>query len=166
MKISSKSTRETIHEALVDAFNSTQRPVTRETLHLVTGISKATIDEHLDKLITVEESVVRVERGLFEPVIKHDDTRAISKTILPNGLVKLEVGDTCLALTPCENRILKELFGGSNTFVEAEAMQQARMLAAQLSTKLINAARETNALRERVLALEGKTTQIPLGLDA
>lgn len=160
MKVSAKSTRQTIFEALTDAFNATQRPVTRETLHIVTGISKATIDEHLDKLITVEETVIRMERGLFEPVIKHDETRAVSKTILPNGLVKLEVGDTCLTLTPCENRILKELFGGSNTFMEAEAMQQSRILAAQLSTKLVNAGRETNALRERLLAVEGKLPQV------
>jgi hypothetical protein len=166
MKISSKSTRETIHEALVDAFNSSQRPVTRETLHFVTGISKATIDEHLDKLITVEETVIRVERGLFEPVIKHPETRPISKTVIPGGLIKLEIGDKCIDMTPSENRIMKELFGGRNDFHEAEAMQQSRVLMAQMATNLVTAARETRALRERVLVLEGKKTQMALGLEA
>jgi hypothetical protein len=112
MTIASKSTREEIHEALVVAFNTLQRPVTREMLHLVTGISKTTIDEHLKVLMDDDETVIRVGRGLFEPVIKHPETRPISKTMLPGGLVKLEVGDVCIDLTPREYRIVRGLFGG------------------------------------------------------
>lgn len=39
----------------------------------------------------------------------HRVARAISKTILPSGLVKLEIGDEVLTLTPQENRMLAEL---------------------------------------------------------
>lgn len=112
MTIASKSTRATIFEALLDAFNVLQHPVTRETLHAVTGISKTTIDEHLKVLMDVDETVIRVDRGLFEPVIKHPEERIISKTMLPCGLVKFEVGDVCIDLTPREYRIVRGLFGG------------------------------------------------------
>ena len=166
MQIAKKSTREIIYEALVDSYNTSQRAVTRETLNAITGIKKTTIDEHLDKLVNDEGSVIRVDRGFYEPVIRFPETRAISKTVLPGGLVKLDIADRCLDLTPAENRIMKELFGGGNEFHEAEAMQQSRALIAQQAVILNRLQREVSALREHVREMSGNVPQMHLELTS
>ena len=165
MQIAKKSTRETIHDALVYCYNTSQRPVTRDMLSAVTNIKKTTIDEHMDKLINDELTAIRVDRGLFEPVVKFPETRAISKTVMPGGLVKLDIADSCLDLTPAENRIMKELFGGGNDYHEAEAMQQSRVLMAQQAVSINNLHRKIAALRDLVQSLAGNAPQMMLALE-
>lgn len=159
MLIAKKSTREIIYEALVDAYNTLQMPVTRDVLSMATNIKKTIIDEHLDGLIKVEETVIRVERGLYAPVIKFPETRAISRTVLPGGLNKLEIGTQCIDLTPAEARIMNVVFGGANEYRESEAILQSRALMAQMATTLTRMQREINALRQMTLGenvMQGK----------
>ena len=165
MQIAKKSTRETIYDALVDCYNTSQRAVTRDMLNAITGIKKTTIDEHLDKLVNDDQTIIRVDRGFYEPVIKFPETRSISKTVLPGGLVKLDIADKCLDLTPAENRIMKELFGGGNEFHEAEAMQQSRALIAQQAVSINGLKREMTALREMLKQLAAGVPQLRLELD-
>ena len=165
MKVAEKSTRETIHDALVDCYNTYQRPVTRDMLNAVTGIKKTTIDEHMDKLINEDLTAIRVDRGLFEPVIRFPETRAISKTVMPSGLVKLDIADACLDLTPAENRIMHGLFGGANPYYEAEAMQQSRVLIAQQAVSIHVMKREMLALRELLRTMMGNAPQMMLALE-
>lgn len=58
----------------------------------------------------------RVERGVYVPVIQHPVSRIMSKMVLPDGTIKIEIGDDVLTLTPKEARTLGNL-------VVAEAMQ-------------------------------------------
>jgi hypothetical protein len=87
-------------------------PSTRDALTRVTGLKLITIDESLKSLKDME-LVWAPERGVYRPIHLHPPSRAMSKTILPNGLVKLEIGDDVLTLTPQENRMLAELQAGA-----------------------------------------------------
>ena len=166
MTLSAESARRTIYEAIVDAFNAAQQPVTRELIHDVTGIKLGTIDEQLDKLIEEEKSVVRIKRGFFQPVVVFPETRVISKTHLPNGGVKIEVGDDYLNLTPCENRLLGSFFCGPNAFYEAEALATNRVLVAQQAVTIAQLNRTLNGVVKRLQALTGESPQLSLTLTA
>lgn len=165
MQVAKKSTRETIYDALVDCFNKTQRDVTREMLYEVTGIKKATIDEHLDKLIDEEQTVVRVMRGYFQPVIKFPETRAMSRTILPSGMNKVEIGDFCLDLTPAEGRKFGALFGGGDSVQESEAVQQNRVLVARYAVENKKMKAEIAALWDFVRQDASKSNQLKLDMQ-
>ena len=45
------------------------------------------------------------------PAVKHTPARPMSKTVIPDGSVKLEIGDDILTLTPREDRMLANLMG-------------------------------------------------------
>lgn len=164
MKISEKSSREIVYEALVGCYNAGQEYVTRETLIDVTRLKKTIVDEQLKNLIDVHGTVIRIKSGFFQPVVKFPETRAISKTVMPGGLVKLDIADSYLELTPAENRIMKELFGGGNEYHEAEAMQMARVLIAQQAVTLNKLQRDLSALREHLREVSGSAPQLKLAL--
>lgn len=164
MKLAKKTSMQIVYEALVGCYNAGQEYVTRETLVDVTGLKKTNVDEQLKTLIDEEMTVIRVKAGFFQPVIVFPETRAISKTVMRGGLVKLEVGSEYLALSPAENRIMKELFGGGNEYHESEAMQMARVLAAQQAVAIKKMNRDIEALRDMVRNLAGDSPQILLAL--
>ena len=60
--------------------------------------------------------ISRAERGVYVPVITHAPSRPICKYILPDGTVKIELGDQIITMTPKESRYLGNL-------MVAEAMQ-------------------------------------------
>ena len=86
--------------------------ITRASLIRATGLKTVTVDECL-KDLKRKELIWSPERGVFRPTESHPPARPMSKTILPNGLVKIEIGDEVLTLTPKENRMLAELQGGA-----------------------------------------------------
>ena len=78
----------------------------------LTGLKLSIVDDRLRALVD-DEKLKRVLRGVYVPVENHPPARAISKTILPDGMVKLEIGDEVLTLTPREDRALAMLMSGS-----------------------------------------------------
>jgi hypothetical protein len=54
----------------------------------------------------------RVLNGVFVPAHKHNPTRVISATHLPDGTVSVEVGDDVLQLNPQEHRMLGTALAG------------------------------------------------------
>ena len=58
-------------------------------------------------------SFPRVLRGVYVPVEVHPPARSISKTVLTDGTVKIEIGDEVLTLTPREDRALAMLQAGA-----------------------------------------------------
>ncbi len=56
--------------------------------------------------------MLRLERGKYAPAETFHETRAMSRTILPGGIVKCEIGeigDMVLSLSPYEDRNLADL---------------------------------------------------------
>ena len=114
-----KSNAETILEAIEDLVNQEQI-VTRETLSQLTGLKLSIVDDRLSYLVDSGQ-IIRVQRGVFIPTPRHRVARLMSKMVLPDGTVKIEIGDDeVLTLTPREARNLGNL-------MVAEAMQYANI---------------------------------------
>lgn len=108
------SVKQKVLDAVHELYNQ-GLPVTRESLTRLCGFK---VDDYV-KLLKEQELIWAPERGVYRPVAVHPPARAISKTILPGGLVKLEIGDEVLNLTPQENRMLAELQAGAAAQVAA-----------------------------------------------
>ena len=105
------SSTQIVLEACRDLDDMNQ-PVTREALVIATGLSLYIVDERL-RILTSEGQLQRLKRGEYKPAPVFHEPRAISKTILPNGIVKYEIGDQIFELSPHEDRVLADLNGGS-----------------------------------------------------
>jgi alcohol dehydrogenase class IV len=97
-------------EALQD-LHSQEQIVTREAIAVLTGLKEGVVDDRLKHLVN-EGLAARVQRGVYVPVEQHPPARHISKTILPDGTVKIDIGDQVLTLTPREDRMLANLQAG------------------------------------------------------
>ena len=116
-----RSNSQIILEAIED-LHSQEQIVTRTTLSDLTGLQLSIIDDRLSYLVDTGQ-IIRVQRGVFVPAIKHRTARMMSKTLLPDGTVSIEIGNATtvvLTLTPREARNLGNL-------LIAEAMQYANI---------------------------------------
>ncbi len=144
-----KSTTALVLEAVQDLHNQEQI-VTRETLAELTGLKLTVIDDRLGTL-TDDGMLLRVQRGVYVPAVQHPAARPMSKTVMPDGMVKIEIGDEVLTLTPREDRALANLMAGAAAQAAAiETGRNAALLAAELSE-------EVKQLRRKVSALEART---------
>lgn len=89
-----------------------EQDVTREALHAATGLALYIVDERIRVLIN-DGKMLRLERGKYAPAETFHETRAMSRTILPGGVVKYEIGDHILELSPQEDRNLADLSAGA-----------------------------------------------------
>lgn len=104
----------TVLQAIIDLVGQ-NRVASRQAIVKETGLGMKSVDEAVRTLLQ-DELIRRPVNGVFEPVDQRPD-RAVSGTILPNGLYKLEIGDICLELTPRETRCIGELtFGKAMLF--------------------------------------------------
>ena len=131
-----KSTKDFVLEEVID-LHAREQIVTREILADFTGRKLAIIDEALRTLVN-EEKVARVQRGVYVPVVQHPVARVVSMTMLPDGTVKLEIGDDhVLTLTPREARSVGVTLGGyaaQAAFIEAG--HQAALMASAFNNRL------------------------------
>lgn len=95
----------------VQELHNLEQIVTREAVREVTGLALTTVDDRLAVLVD-RGDITRIGRGVFVPAVKHPPARPISKTVLPDGTVKIEIGDVLLDLTPREDRHLAAMMAG------------------------------------------------------
>lgn len=86
------------------------------------GISQHIVKERCDQLVNVTHEVERITRGVYRAIKAFAPPRPISKTVLADGEVVLEIGDDVVHLTPQEDKMLRGLFG--STPVEIHQPQQ------------------------------------------
>lgn len=122
-----KSTTQIVLDALRD-LHQQEQVVTRETLQAFTGLKLAIIDDRIGALIE-EGLAIRVQRGVFVPAVVHPPARPMTKVLLPDGTVNIEIGDQVLILTPAEDRQLARM--------QAGVMMQAAMIEAGHHTAVI-----------------------------
>ena len=134
-----KSSTLIVLEAVED-LHAMEQVVTRETLVEHTGLKLAIVDDRIGALIE-DGQMHRVRNGVFVPAAKHPPARALSKTVMPDGMVKIEIGDDVITLTPREDRALATLQAGV-------AAQFAAINLGHQATAL------TSGINERVLRLE------------
>ena len=77
------------------------------------GISPHIVKERCDQLVNVTHEVERITRGVYRAIKAFAPPRPISKTVLADGEVVLEIGDDVVHLTPQEERLLRGMFGSA-----------------------------------------------------
>ena len=121
---------------------------TRETVAELTGLKMAIVDDRLRALVD-DGKLKRLLRGVYELVETFPAPRTIYCGILPNGMVKLEVGESVETFTPSEARRAARALGG---FAEdARVIESTRahlFLATELAAKVERQERELKAMRE------------------
>lgn len=106
--------RTTLQQILdtVQELHNLEQIVTREAVREATGLALTIVDDRLGTLVD-RGDIVRIGRGVFVPAVRHPPARAISKTVMPDGMVKIEIGEIVLDLTPREDRHLAGMLAGS-----------------------------------------------------
>lgn len=150
-----RTTKQQILDAVQDLHNAEQM-VTREALQEVTNLKLTIIDDRLATLVD-DGLLIRKSRGVFVPAVQHPPARPISKTVMPDGMVKIEIGDLVLDLTPREDRMLASMQAG--TAVQFAAIETGHEMSALVA-----------AMRKRMGYLEAKVKELQgdgrqLGLD-
>ncbi|ADU36211.1 hypothetical protein [Variovorax paradoxus] len=150
-----KSTTALVLEAVQD-LHAQEQIVTRETLAELTGLKLSVIDDRVGTLAD-DGAILRVQRGVYVPAPQHPPARPMSKTVMPNGMVKIEIGDDVLTLTPREDRSLANLMAGAAAQAAAiEAGRNSAILAAELGEEVKRLRRQVNALEVRVNPGQGQ----------
>lgn len=140
-----RNSTQTVLDAVRD-LHAQEQQATREAISDATGLKLSVIDDRTRALVD-DGQMLRLKRGVFVPITKHAAARPMSKTILPDGTVKIEIGDDVLTLTPRESRILGELTAGGFAMLTAiESSRQASIVHAELARRLIALERENKAL--------------------
>lgn len=91
-----------------------EMPATCYSIKELTGLSICKVNDRIKTLVE-RELIKRVLRGVYVPVEVHPPARSMSKTMLANGWIKIEIGDEVLTLTPREDRMLAMLMQGAAT---------------------------------------------------
>lgn len=106
-----KTNLEAVYEAVCELDNHEQ-VVVREDVAKITGLTLTQIDPALSELVN-RGDIIRKQRGVFVPAVRHPPTRMITRYNLPDGTTKIEVGDDhVLNLTPKETRMLGQMMAG------------------------------------------------------
>lgn len=84
----------------------------RSTIIANTGLSPHIIKERIDELLDSGQ-IKRRERGVYQYVTVFAPARAISRTVLADGMAIIEIGDTVLHLSPQEEKRLSSMYGGA-----------------------------------------------------
>lgn len=133
-------------QAVVELVNSGQQ-ASRQRISSVTGLKLKTVDDTVKRLVD-DGKLIRVHNGVFEPAETWPAPRAISLTILATGLLKIEVDDTVLELSPPERRLIAQYLEGSAA--EARSIRAERETAQDASEVRV----ELVALRRQVKDLK------------
>ena len=105
----------TAKSRVYDAFwclKDAEAPITRDALVRQTGLKTVTVDEAL-KALRRDEKIIIIERGLYDLAEKVELTQAVSVTLTPEGVVKIEKGDQVTEWTQREWRMIAPLAAGA-----------------------------------------------------
>lgn len=136
-----------IWQAILE-LRCTERRINRRALADITGLKPGIVDDHVERWIE-KDQLRRAGSGELEVVEHFPATRPISKTTLPNGLVKLEIGSDLLELTPTEARTLaRDLAGHAQELAQVDAANKAMIVAHEQARELKLVRKEVKRLQE------------------
>lgn len=148
--------------ATILELRDTERRINRRALADLTGLKPGIVDDHVERWIE-KDQLRRAGNGELEVIEQFPATRPISKTTMPNGLVKLEIGSDLVELTPKESRVIaREFAGHMHELAQADSANRAVVLCHELARELKEARREIKALRVHTGAPEGGAKQLAL----
>lgn len=121
---------------------------TRETVAELTGLKMSVVDDRLRALVD-DNKLKRLLRGVYELVETFPEPRPIYCGILHSGMVKLELGEDVLTLTPSEaRRTARALWGFAEDARVIESTRTHLFLATELAAKVEKQERVIKAMRE------------------
>ena len=151
-----------IYEA-VRELRSLDQIATRETVAELTGLKLSVIDDRLRALVD-NMKLKRLLRGIYELIEVYPPTRPMSKTLVGDGYVKIEIGDQLLTLTPTEDRNLAMLqAGAAGQAILINSTNQHLYLATELAAKVEKLERELRAYRQAQPADAGQMDLLRVG---
>lgn len=131
----------------VRELRSLDQIATRETVSELTGLKLSIVDDRLRTLVD-DSKLKRLLRGIYELVEVYPAPRAMFCGILSDGMVKFEIGDHVLDMTPQEARNASRALGGFAADARViESTRQHLFLATELAAKVEKLEREAKALR-------------------
>ena len=102
--MSNASTTTAVYEAAQE-LHAMGTEITRHTIAELTQLPTVVVDDRL-RALAEDGRIKRLVRGVYAVVKQYPPTRPMSKTVLADGFVKIEIGDEVLTLTPREDRVL------------------------------------------------------------
>lgn len=148
-----------VYEAVCELHRQAQI-ATRETVAQLTGLKLTIVDDRLGVLVD-DEKLKRVLRGVYVPVTQHPPARSISKRVLADGCVEIEVGDEVLLLTPAEDRSLAMLQAGAATqAIAVQTGQQMAMMATELAARVKRLEQQNVALHQALAQKPGPQMEL------
>lgn len=143
------ATTETVFQAVRELCNR-REAVTRERVQALTDYKLSIVDDRLGALVDAHR-IVRLARNNYEVVPVWPAPRAISRTVLEDGVVKYEIGDEVLTLTPQEARRLGEASMGAAAAAVSILTNREYLLAmAQMDARMARFERDIRALKQKV----------------
>lgn len=104
-----KTAADMVYDTIRDLQDAGKIP-TREIIVEESGLRFTVVDEQIKRLRD-DGRIRKVVNGVFELLDARED-RAVSSTVTPNGLCKLEIGDVVLELSRREARSIVSVLGG------------------------------------------------------
>ena len=163
--IQEKSNRERVWTTIME-LHSQGQIVTRQRVQELSKLSFHIVDGHITNLIEREGTLRRVVDGVFEPIIAYVEPRAVIVIDLPDGMTKVEIGDSLLTLSPVEVRMLaKRLQVDAQTASNLQMQHEIGFLTHDVHLRLVRQRQEQNALidelREELKIRDKKALEAP-----
>lgn len=114
-----------VFDAIRELHSAGSSP-TRERIVEITGLKPTTVDDRIKALRG--EGLISHEKQCYMPLEQFAPAEAISMTVLPSGMYKLEKGYAVMELNPAEARAAGQLLAGKA--MEASALERIQELQA------------------------------------
>lgn len=162
-----KSSRDLVYDAIAEMSDS-EMPARTPDIVSVTGLSSAVVSDSIKEL--KRRGRIFSDNGQFLVSEMHQETQAVTQTILPSGALKVEKGDVVLDLTPREAR---NLFGMGGAYTQQAAVivmdrklveQQSQIRRLQMRTVRMESEREESARLIECMAADLSYLKRELGI--
>lgn len=142
-----------IFQAVVDICIS-GRCATRALIAERTGKKLSVVDDHV-KTLRDDGKLRMVVPGVVEPMDVFPANRPVSKTVLAEGTVKIELGDQELTMTPGEARVVGlALYGDAMEFAHVKGEREVHDTVASLRSQVRTMSRELSDAKRDIARLE------------
>lgn len=134
-----------VFEAIRQIHDAGGEP-TRERIVAMTGLKPTTVDDRIKVLRG--EGMISPLKQCYRPLHQHVAAQAVSCTVMPNGIYKIEKGDEVMTLVPAEARQLAPMLAGKA--LEASALERVQ----EMEARMVEMAQQLREVQRRYKALK------------
>ena len=134
-----------VFEAIRQIHDAGGEP-TRERIVAMTGLKPTTVDDRIKVLRG--EGMISPLKQCYRPLHQHVAAQAVSCTVMPNGIYKIEKGDEVMTLVPAEARQLAPMLAGKA--LEASALERVQ----EMEARMVEMAQQLREVDRRYRALK------------